>query len=82
MGENGISVAPLPAGFMLTSLVGILLSIVWIYPQSESWGLGTGIIFVVMFVSSVISMSYGPSEVELGYYKRVIAKAEKKKARK
>jgi hypothetical protein len=82
MGENGISVAPLPAGFMLTSLVGILLSIVWIYPQSESWGLGTGIIFVVMFVSSVISMSYGPSEVELGYYKRVITKAEKKKARK
>lgn len=82
MGENGISVAPLPAGFMLTSLVGILLSIVWVYPQSQSWGLGIGIIFSVMFVSSIISMSYGPSEVELGYYKRVIEKAEQKKARK
>jgi len=79
MEERKFSVAPLPAGFMLTALVGLLLSIIWVYPQSTSWGLGTGIIFAIMLVSSLISMTYGPTDVELDYYKRVVEKAEKRK---
>jgi hypothetical protein len=79
MDDNKFSIAPLPAGFMLTSLVGLLLSVMWIYPQSASWGLGIGIIFAIMLVSSLISMTYGPTDVELEYYRRVVERAEKKR---
>ena len=76
------SVAPLPAGFMLTSIIGMMLSFIWVLPQSPTWGIALGLIFIVMFVSSVISMTYGPTEVELEYYQRVIDRARERKAKK
>jgi len=79
MEDNKFSITPLPAGFLLTALVGLMLSVIWIYPQSQSWGLGIGIIFAIMLVSSLISMTYGPTDVEFEYYRRVVERAEKKR---
>ncbi|MEM0231050.1 MAG: hypothetical protein QXW00_03395 [Candidatus Woesearchaeota archaeon] len=73
------SVAPLPAGFTLTAIIGLMLSLIWVLPQSPSWGIGMSIIFLVMLISSIVSMTYGPTEVELEYYQRVIDRAKKKK---
>jgi hypothetical protein len=56
-------VAPLSSGFMLTSMIGFLISVLYIYPKfSESYGFAFAILFVIMFISSMISFVYAPVE--------------------
>jgi len=58
-----LNVAPLSAGFMLTAIVGFLISIFFVVPQlSLKWGFTLVLFFVLMFVASVISMTYAPTE--------------------
>jgi phosphate/sulfate permease len=57
--------APLNSGLMLTSMLGFLLTSFYVWPASKSFGLAFGIVFVGMFIASIVSMTYGPSEVEL-----------------
>lgn len=54
-------IAPLPASFMLAAIIGFLVSATIVGPISRSWGLAFSIIFVLMFVASLVSMSYAPS---------------------
>ena len=54
-------IAPLPASFMLAAIIGFLVSATIVSPISRSWGLAFSIIFVLMFVASLVSMSYAPS---------------------
>ena len=56
------NVAPLTGGFMMTSMVGFIISAVYVFPRSESWGFTFVIFFTLMFVASMISMTYGPDE--------------------
>ncbi|GEM_PF-1081339 len=79
--EKKFSIAPLPGGFMLTAIVGLLFSMLWVYPLNKSWGIGFTLIFGIMFISALISMTYGPTEIELEYYKRVLEKGKKKATR-
>lgn len=49
--------APLNGAFMATSMLGILISVMYVYPQSADFGVASIIVFGIMFVSSIISMT-------------------------
>ena len=49
--------AQLPTGFMLMSIIGFFISIFAVYPVSKSYGFAFTLVFVIMFVSSIISMT-------------------------
>ncbi|MCM2325837.1 MAG: hypothetical protein NDI94_05210 [Candidatus Woesearchaeota archaeon] len=49
--------APLNGAFMASSMLGILISLMYVYPKSFDWGITFAFIFVMMFVAAVISMS-------------------------
>ncbi|MGV8171745.1 MAG: hypothetical protein ACP5OA_03575 [Candidatus Woesearchaeota archaeon] len=49
--------AHLSAGFMLTSIVGLILSVYFVWNISLSWGFTFTLFFAMMFVASIISMT-------------------------
>ncbi|HII16708.1 TPA: hypothetical protein HA361_02220 [Candidatus Woesearchaeota archaeon] len=60
---------PLSGGFMLTSIVGFLISAVFIYgneaiPKSKAWGFTFALFFAAMFVAALISMTYAPADLD------------------
>ena len=57
-----LNIAPLSGGYMITSIVGFLISAFYILPNSKSWGFTFVLFFTLMFVSSLISMTYSPSD--------------------
>ena len=59
------NVAPLKGGYMITSMVGFIISAVYVFPKSNSWGFTFMMFFTLMFVASMISMTYGPDEAVL-----------------
>ena len=59
-----INVAPLSGGYMLTSLVGIIVSGFWVYNMSKPWGATFLIFFMMMLVASIVSMTYYPGELK------------------
>ncbi len=67
--------APLNSTFMLISIMGFLISAIGIYPRFPSWGTAFSLVFVLMFVASMISMTYGDPDLEL----RMDAPKKKKK---
>ncbi len=54
------NVAPLSAGYMLTSLVGIMVSAFYILPNSRQWGFTLVLFFTLMLIAAFISMTYSP----------------------
>ena len=56
------NVAPLSSGYMITSIVGFLISAFYILPNSRKWGFTFVLFFTLMFVAAVISMTYSPSD--------------------
>ena len=65
------NVAPLKGGYMITSIVGFIISALYVFPRSDNWGITFVIFFSLMFVASLISMTYGPEEAML-YVKQEI----------
>lgn len=51
---------PLSSNFMLTSIIGFLGSLFVVLPLSLSWGVTFALVFFLMFISSMISMTKGP----------------------
>ncbi|MGV8168536.1 MAG: MFS transporter [Candidatus Nanoarchaeia archaeon] len=49
--------APLSSGFMVTSIIGFLVSIWLIMDWSQSWGFTFALFFAMMFIASMISMT-------------------------
>ena len=62
MHHKEFNVAPLSGGYMLTSIVGFLISAFYILPNSATWGFTFVLFFTLMFVASLISMTYSPSD--------------------
>jgi hypothetical protein len=56
-----IKVAPLSSGYMLVSMFGFIASLIVIMPLSREWGFAFAFIFAIMFIASLISMTYAPS---------------------
>jgi len=48
--------APLNTAFFATSIIGFLISSIYIFPKSTPWGTAFSLIFILMFLASVISM--------------------------
>jgi formate hydrogenlyase subunit 3/multisubunit Na+/H+ antiporter MnhD subunit len=60
--QKEFNIAPLSSAFMLTSIVGALISAFYIMPSSEKWGFTMVLFFTLMFVASLISMTYAPTD--------------------
>jgi|TARA_B100001971_G_C18082004_1_gene478832 hypothetical protein len=54
------NIAHLSGGFMITSIVGFLISAIYVYPASKRFGFTFVIFFTLMFVAALIAMTYGP----------------------
>ena len=55
-----IKYAPLSGGFMIASIVGFFVSSIYIADFSLNWGFALAIVFVIMFIASIISMTKAP----------------------
>ena len=51
-------VAPLTGSFMLISIIGFFISLMWVYPRTASYGFAFALVFTLMFIASIISMTY------------------------
>jgi hypothetical protein len=49
--------APLSGGYMAGSMLGIFISLMYVYRQNPDWGITFTIVFVIMFIASVVSMT-------------------------
>lgn len=55
--KRHFKVAPLSSTFMLTAMVGFLISVIYIPKLSLDWAFAFSLIFLLMFISSMISMT-------------------------
>jgi len=60
-------VVPLHGSFMATSIVGFIVSYLYVYMQlgNKTWGFTFMLFFAIMFIASLISMTYSPTMPEL-----------------
>ena len=56
------NIAPLSGGYMITSIVGFIVSAFYISPKSATWGFTLVLFFTLMFIAALISMTYAPSD--------------------
>ncbi len=74
----GFKIAPLNSSFMVTAMLGFIISVVWVYDVSPSYGFAFAVVFAAMFIASVVSMTYADSMVELDMDKKKKSKKKKK----
>ena len=55
---------PLKGSFMVTAILGFLISYFYVYPVSYSFGLVCMFFFILMFVASLVSMTKAPLMVK------------------
>jgi len=60
--QKEFNIAPLSGGYMVTSIVGFLISAFYILPGSKNWGFTLVLFFTLMFIAALISMTYAPTE--------------------
>lgn len=53
-------VAPLSGSFMITAIVGFLVSMLFVFKMSATWGVTFMIFFAVMLIAAIISMTKAP----------------------
>lgn len=53
-------IVPLSGSFMIAGIVGFAISALYIYPRSNTWGFALAFLFVIVFIASMISMTYAP----------------------
>ena len=61
-----MNVTPLSSSFMLTSMVGFLVSSFFVYGLSKTWGFTLGLFFALMFIAAMVSMTYAPVDFDHG----------------
>ena len=57
---EGWHASPLKGSFMVTAILGFLISAYYVYPQSLNFGIAFMVIFTLMFIASLISMTKAP----------------------
>jgi hypothetical protein len=62
MAWKGWRPAPLPSSFMLMSILGFTISALWVFPRDNDLGFTFLLLFTLMFVASVISMTHASSK--------------------
>ena len=58
-------VAALPASYMAISLLGFLLSAVYLVQYNLTWGVAFSLIFMMMFLSAMIAMERASPDKQL-----------------
>jgi len=58
-------IAPLSASFTLASIIGFILSLVYIMDWDTTWGFAFALIFFCMFLASMQSMRYANPDAQL-----------------
>jgi len=58
--------APLSNSFAIVSLIGLIISAFLIFPRWPDWGFTFCLLFVVFFISSLLSSTYAPTGALLG----------------
>ena len=51
---------PIKGSFMALSIIGFLISIYLIYPKSVNYGVAFILVFIAMFIASIVSMTQNP----------------------
>ncbi len=54
-------VAPLPDSFFLMSIIGLFVSVIYVIPRSQDFGVAFTIVFGAMFIASMVSLTYAPA---------------------
>jgi len=52
---------PLKGSFMVLSIMGFLITAYLVYPKSTNYGFAFMIVFIAMFIASMISMTKAPT---------------------
>jgi hypothetical protein len=65
--------APLNTGFLMISMIGFLISALYIPKFSMTWAFAFGLLFTLMFVASMIAMVHGTPDEQLSPRPRKIA---------
>jgi len=55
-----IKIVPLSGTFMVTAIVGFLISMLFVFKLSPTWGVAFMIFFTIMIVAALISMTKAP----------------------
>lgn len=63
-----LRVAPLSSGMFVTSILGFFLAVFMI--KNFTWAFTIATICVIMFIASIISMTYGPVSEHDVYHKK------------
>jgi uncharacterized membrane protein HdeD (DUF308 family) len=73
---KNIKIAPLPGSFLVMSIIGLIISIIYIIKPYPSFGFAFALVFGIMLISSLISMHYSEDIdlIEEPYTKKVIKK--------
>jgi multisubunit Na+/H+ antiporter MnhB subunit len=64
-------VAPLKSSFMLASILGFLITLIYTDRIGNDWAFTLGFVFALMFVASMISMRNAPIDEQLELDKTV-----------
>ena len=59
------NVTPLSGTFLLTAIVGGVISGTYIYSYDKTWGFTLALFFFLMFVASMISLTYAESPEDI-----------------
>ncbi len=60
-----MAIAPLKTSFLAASMIGFLVSALYIPRFSTTWAFAFGIVFTIMFIASMISMVHGAPDEQL-----------------
>ncbi|PIN73599.1 hypothetical protein COV20_05235 [Candidatus Woesearchaeota archaeon CG10_big_fil_rev_8_21_14_0_10_45_16] len=52
--------APLKGSFMVFAMIGFFVSAYLVYPENINYGIALMLVFALMFIASLISMSKAP----------------------
>ena len=62
---NPAGVAPLSKGFFIASILGLMISFMFLHTISLPWAVAVGVVSFVMFISAMVSITRAPVEEEL-----------------
>ncbi|MBS3175648.1 hypothetical protein J4457_00225 [Candidatus Woesearchaeota archaeon] len=57
--------APLHTSFMITAMLGLIISLSYVWDYSETWAVAFATVFFCMFVASMIAMRHANPDQEL-----------------
>ena len=60
--KRTFKVAPLSSTFVLTSIIGFFISVIYIPQYSVTWSFAFSLVFMMMFLASVVSMTRATTE--------------------